>query len=286
MKIEVKFIEENSIELEQAIKLYEQVFEDGPAFIEYFFKNELVTTQILGGFLDNNLVSIMFLRKKNLLLDSVNLKGCYIYGVATDPEHRGKGYMRELMNQAIEYSRAKMYDIIYLIPVDENIYKNFGFVTARKGMKKEIPSRSELLVAEVYNDNQNFNIQKVQIDEEAVFLEMERFILTLNNDSMLTLKRDSEYLKRRLSVALTEECGVFVIRQSNANNIVAIIITSKNSDSKICFSDIICESQKVECYGEIFLENYKNIEGYINVHPIMIYEWDKENILIDINDEV
>ncbi len=285
MKIEVKFIKENSKELEQAIALYEQVFEDGPVFIDYFFKNELSTTQILGGFLNNNLVSIMFLRDKSLLLNNVNKKGCYIYGVATNPDYRGKGYMRVLVQKAIEYCKSKKYDIIYLIPVDENVYKSFGFVTARKGMKKVIFNRSELLAANVNSDSKTFNIHEVKIDEEALFLEMERFILTLNMGNILTLKRDNEYFKRRLSVALTEECGVFIVRKID-NSIGAIIITSKNSDSKICFSDIICESENIEYYGEIFLEKYNNIQEYINVHPIMIYEWDKENILIDINDEV
>lgn len=60
-------------------------------------------------------------------------KYAYIYAVATDPDHRGKGLCRRLMEDTAQVLKAAGYDGILLVPQDENLrimYGKMGYETA------------------------------------------------------------------------------------------------------------------------------------------------------------
>lgn len=57
-------------------------------------------------------------------------KMAYLYAVATDPAHRGKGLCRHLMEDAKRHLPALGYDALLLVPQDEglrNMYRKMGF---------------------------------------------------------------------------------------------------------------------------------------------------------------
>lgn len=60
-------------------------------------------------------------------------KYAYIYAVATDPDHRGKGLCRQLMEDTAQLLKVAGYDGILLVPQDENLrimYGRMGYETA------------------------------------------------------------------------------------------------------------------------------------------------------------
>ena len=58
------------------------------------------------------------------------IRGLYVYGVATAPEHRGKGYAREVISRLCEYARESSMDFVTLIPQSaelSDMYRKMGF---------------------------------------------------------------------------------------------------------------------------------------------------------------
>ena len=59
----------------------------------------------------------------------------YIYGVATDPAHRGRGYATELLHRAIDISRAAGDAALFLIPATQSLRDLY----AREGFTGDLP---------------------------------------------------------------------------------------------------------------------------------------------------
>ena len=115
----IKFTSDKS----QIINLWHDVFGDDEKYVDCFL-NECRNKVCLGYFVDDILVSMLFLIDCKYL----NCNGKYIYAVATDKEHRNKGYASLLVNEAKKY----MDDFLWLIPAEKSLfdyYSKLGFVT-------------------------------------------------------------------------------------------------------------------------------------------------------------
>ena len=76
------------------------------------------------------IVSIMTLLPAEWHGKGETRKGSYVYGVATLPKHRGKGYSRKLMKEALEMLNKEGQDFAVLYPAEEelqNFYAMQGF---------------------------------------------------------------------------------------------------------------------------------------------------------------
>lgn len=57
-------------------------------------------------------------------------KAAYLYGIATDPEYRNRGFSTKLMNQFLERCKKEDFRFAFLIPEDKsltNFYSRFGY---------------------------------------------------------------------------------------------------------------------------------------------------------------
>lgn len=73
-------------------------------------------------------------------------KGSYVYGVATLPKHRGKGYSRKLMKEALEMLTADGQDFAVLYPAEESLqefYAQQGFVHCGKQLELEVSEEQQ-----------------------------------------------------------------------------------------------------------------------------------------------
>ena len=87
-------------------------------------------------------------------------KAVYVYGVATLPEARGKGYMREIFTKMEDFF-GKEIDFYYLVPASENLfsmYEKLGYETAFY-LKKEMhfPERNPALSYEIKESPKTFH---------------------------------------------------------------------------------------------------------------------------------
>ena len=292
MDISIRVIDKQSDDMTRVRSLYTQVFNDTERFTEYFFRNEAASssTVILGAFIEKNIVSVMFLLEKSLIWNGIREKGCYIYGVATAPGYRGKGYMRRLMEYGLNYCESNKYRIIYLIPVDEKIYDGLGFVSVRKAKRVDIiheENKAELMAAEL-SIGEDVYIEKIIHGDKEKICEASRFAMTADKlKGGIWEEKDVSYFCRRVLQAEAENAGIYIVRD-NKGKIKAVIITGADEDMGICISEVICKGTSGEenMYVKMLAEKYDGVRPYILINPIMIYKWTKDNTVIHINNQV
>lgn len=105
----------------QIIHVWKSVFGDSDEDI-LFFLNQCKQKKCLGVFVDNQLVSMLF------MIDCIygGLNGKYIYAVSTLEDYRGNGFAGMLVEKAKEYAQ----DFLWLIPAEESLigfYEKLGF---------------------------------------------------------------------------------------------------------------------------------------------------------------
>lgn len=145
---------------QKIIKLWHNVFGDEEKYVAYFL-NECKNKICLGYFIDDELVSMLFL----VDCDYVHYSGKYVYAVATDQNFRKQGYASLLVNEAKKY----MNDFLWLIPADENLfnyYSKLGFETklySNSNYKnKMIFNESPTIVSDLY-EGSSFEFPKGMI---------------------------------------------------------------------------------------------------------------------------
>lgn len=108
-------------------KLWQECFEDTDTFVKYYFTYKYDKNNTLVMLNNNEVIAMNHLNQYTLVINSKKLSVSYIVGVATLHEFRNKGYMRNLMEEAIKeiYDRGQLFSI--LMPIDSRIYTRFGY---------------------------------------------------------------------------------------------------------------------------------------------------------------
>lgn len=115
---------------EQTGALWSSVFGDSKEEID-FFLNNCRHKKCLGYFVDDKLVSMLFI----VGCSYCNESGGYIYAVSTYKEFRGRGYASRL----IETAKTSGYNFLWLIPAEDSLfdfYNGLGFETKLYSDKK------------------------------------------------------------------------------------------------------------------------------------------------------
>ncbi|MGN1081384.1 MAG: GNAT family N-acetyltransferase [Acutalibacteraceae bacterium] len=95
-------------------------------FFARFYKEENAVIKRIGG----NIVSALHLIPVSLGCEKEKYSARYIFAAATKKEFRGKGYMSELIKEAIKRSKESNEDFVFLILGEESLngyYSRFGF---------------------------------------------------------------------------------------------------------------------------------------------------------------
>ena len=112
-----------SDELEPVVALYQKVFKSFAS--EKSMKDKLLKGRgrALGGYIGNTLISVA-------QTDYEDTNGALIVGVATDPEHQGKGYGEQTLRKLIEplFQEDKKLTLQYDSPIAGQLYKKLGFI--------------------------------------------------------------------------------------------------------------------------------------------------------------
>ena len=106
--------------------LWQSVFLEDEEITEYFFENifgDTITPVIR---VDGEITSALF------LLDCTigEYKGKCVYCAMTNYAHRGKGYMKTLLDYSYIFCREQGFDFIVLVPAEKSLfeyYKKCGF---------------------------------------------------------------------------------------------------------------------------------------------------------------
>lgn len=106
--------------------LWQSVFLEDSEITEYFFENifgDTITPVIC---VDGEIASALF------LLDCAigNYKGKCVYCAMTNYSHRGKGYMKTLLDYSYDFCCENGFDFLFLVPAEKSLfdyYKKCGF---------------------------------------------------------------------------------------------------------------------------------------------------------------
>ncbi len=106
--------------------LWQSVFLEDEEITEYFFENifgDTITPIIR---VDGEIASALF------LLDCTigDYKGKCVYCAMTNYSHRGKGYMKTLLDYSYDFCRDNGFDFLFLVPAEKSLfdyYKKCGF---------------------------------------------------------------------------------------------------------------------------------------------------------------
>lgn len=116
------------------MELWEETFHDSNRYIELIFETYFSSENVFVRYDGDILVASMLCVPYEFQIVSgeknEKLKGMYLCGLATRPEYRKRGIMKQLMAEAEESIKKRGYDMTFLIPADEHLreyYRRMGY---------------------------------------------------------------------------------------------------------------------------------------------------------------
>lgn len=109
---------------EESRSLYEECFDDTREFVDYYYENLVSKNRVLAVKYEEKVISMVHMAEK---VFEKQKQADYYYAIATGREYRHKGYMEQLMGQALKLSKQEGKGLVYLIPAVKGLYERFGF---------------------------------------------------------------------------------------------------------------------------------------------------------------
>ncbi len=106
--------------------LWKTVFGDGDAYLDLFFRDcfpraEAMAAETLGG-----LRSALYLLPLTLVLEGKTFPARYVYAVATDPDHRGRGLSTALLEESCRRLTERGCAAAVLVPAKQDLFSFYG----------------------------------------------------------------------------------------------------------------------------------------------------------------
>ncbi|MFA6701668.1 MAG: GNAT family N-acetyltransferase [Dysgonamonadaceae bacterium] len=133
---------------DQIRDMWKTVFGDPDNYMDLYFERKYRDENTLAYFIDDKAVSSLQMLSYNFTFCDIEIPVTYIAGVCTLPEYRKKGYMGELLNQALEELSQKNIPLAILVPQEDwllEFYKQYGFAQTFDAGTEELPNLNELI---------------------------------------------------------------------------------------------------------------------------------------------
>lgn len=114
-------------DIERAKDIWRENFTDSEEEIDFYFKTIYKDKNFLLLEEDGEIKASLHENPYDISFNGNILPSFYIVAVAVSPEYRGKGYMRKLLNHSLKNALSNNRDIVFLSPINTEIYSNFGF---------------------------------------------------------------------------------------------------------------------------------------------------------------
>lgn len=159
---------------------------------------------------NQQIISSLQIHEHVLSLKGKQLKISYIYGVATHPDYRRRGYMRKLMESALdEVSHNHLITFIY--GFHPKLYKQFGFETIYERKTYAIPREylNKVSQSQVTYDANPLELlqvyQQYTSHFDGYYARNEKYYQTLLNELMMSQKQLVVYRNKKQEV-----CGYLI----------------------------------------------------------------------------
>lgn len=176
-------------DIERARAIWRENFTDSEEEIDFYFKTIYRENNFLMLEESGEIKASLHENPYDISFNNKILPSFYIVGVAVSPEYRGKGYMRKLLNHSLKNALSNNRDIVFLSPINTEIYSNFGFGYI-SGLE-----HYELKLEDIPFNSINRDIEIKKVVEEDFNSIIELYNKKMGN-SNIYLKRDDSYLTR------------------------------------------------------------------------------------------
>lgn len=207
----------NSENKKRSQKLYEEIFsEDRKEFVDYYYENIGKRNKILAvevtekGDNQREICGMLHQNPHKVWIGQAEIKTEYIYAVAVAEEFRHKGYMRQMLQIALQNIFTENICFAYLFPVRRGLYESFGFgyVGSLKSVDCE---KSE-------NSKRKYELGRLFCygEEEMDWQEAEEFIrLYSQRRQGIYMAQSEAYLKEWLELARQngEQGNIFIYKK-------------------------------------------------------------------------
>ncbi len=107
-------------------KLWRNNFlDDDEKTINYFLENVFENKKGVGAFINNELVAMILFLSSKIITKNKEINSVYFYAVCTEEKYRKKGIMKTLFSFATEEAKKQGYEICFLVPQNEELFKMY-----------------------------------------------------------------------------------------------------------------------------------------------------------------
>lgn len=270
--IEYKKAEQSDIE--QLKNLWQECFGDKMDYINLYFDNMYKNEYCYIAKENDTVASMMMFLPATMVSFNKSINGRYVYAVATKPEFRGKGIMRQLEKYATDDVKNKGIEFLTLVPASEslfNLYREIGYKTYAHLENQSYTDK------EFKQYTKETNITQILLNEldnlRAEFLKSFDEYIYIN---------DTEYIKQELSFL-----GALLYKVSNeyGNGYILCFKDDDKAYVKECsLSENLLKSsledicKMLECKNIVLKLSQKTLKT-INKTPYSMVKWlqHKEN---------
>lgn len=114
-------------DLENIKDIWDYCFGDEEAYVDYYFNNKYKPENTIIIEENDELMSSLQLNQYKINLNKKIYDISYIVGVSTYPNARGKGYMKDMMDFALNELYKKGQLVSLLMPIDYRLYRKYGY---------------------------------------------------------------------------------------------------------------------------------------------------------------
>ena len=114
-------------DLENIKDIWNYCFGDEEGFVNYYFDNKYKPENTILIEENDELMSSLQLNQYKVNLNNKIYDTSYVVGVSTYPNARGKGYMKDMMDFALNELYKKDQLVSLLMPIDYKLYKKYGY---------------------------------------------------------------------------------------------------------------------------------------------------------------
>ena len=229
---------------------------DSQESIDYYFENKFILENTFVLEVNDEIVTSLQLNQHDLVYNNKIEPVSFVVGVATFKIHRQKGYMRVLLDYAIEYAK-KEYKQNYMIlqAYDWAVYRSFGFEEAY------YKYRSNLEISDLNNIE---TTELLEYDDSKMLAIYQDYTKKLNGYK----KRDLSYFKElkesatidNIEVALSNDSYVYYKKVNGVLDISECAYTNFNDVLMIIKTLVTADITSVTLVSD--LVNYdKHFEG-------------------------
>lgn len=190
-------------DIEKAKEIWKENFNDNEEEIDFYFKNIYRENNFLMLEESGEIKASLHENPYDISFNKNILPSFYIVAVAVSPEYRGKGYMKKLLNHSLKNAFSNNRDIVFLSPINTEIYSNFGFGYI-SGLE-----HYELKLEDIPFNNIDKDIEIKKASEDNFNSIVELYNRKMKN-SNIYLKRDKEYFNRIKKEVENENGKIYV----------------------------------------------------------------------------